>query len=395
MDTPRLSRTNRGILRILSGIFAVALVLVSLPYKVSAQEIIPDKIEIVRAKVTDVISSRKETIGEGFMEFRIQRISAEILQGERRGEVVTFDNDFSFMEVGNRFYMRITTDPGSGVTYYTVSDFDRRAALGFFVGLFALSVIAFGRWQGVRSLVSLGISIGVIFWMLIPLLLKGWSPVVVATLAATAILFFAIFFTHGFNRKSAIAFAGTVSAVILTGLLAGLAVWMVHITGFVAEESVYLNWNTGGKLNFTGLYLAGIIIGMLGVLDDISITQVAVVRELYGVASHLTKREIFASAIRVGKEHVGALVNTLVLAYVGVALPAVMYFATAQAPVAQLLNMELFASEIIRTVIGSIGLIMTVPITTYLAVVFMKKFKGQKMTLDELDHGHSHIGHSH
>lgn len=376
-------------------ILLAALIFASFGSIASAQEMIPDKTEVVRAKVVEILSNRSETIGDGLIEFKIQKTRAEILQGDKKSEVVTFDNDFSPMSAGDRFYLRITTDPGSGITYYTVSDIDRRGAIGFFIGLFVLAVIAFGRWQGVRSLVSLGISIGVIFWMLIPLLLKGWSPVVVATLAATAILFFAIFFTHGFNRKSAIAFAGTVSAVILTGLLAALAVWMAHITGFAAEESVYLNWNTGGKLNFAGLYLAGIIIGMLGVLDDISITQVAVVRELYGVASHLTKREIFASAIRVGKEHVGALVNTLVLAYVGVALPAVMYFATAKAPIGQLLNMELFASEIIRTVIGSIGLIMTVPITTYLAVVFMKKFKGQKVTLDELEHGHVHAGHHH
>lgn len=373
----------------------VALLFMGFGTFVHAQEMMPDKTEIVKAKVVEIVSAKDDVIESTGLEIHTQKLRVKILRGERAGETVEFDSDFFEMKVGDRFFLQMTTDSGNGVIYYGISDFERRPAIALFFGLFVLAVVVLGRWQGVRSLVSLGISIGVIFFVLIPLLLKGWSPVLVSTLAATVVLFFAIFFTHGFNRKSLIAFAGTVSAVVLTGLLASLAVWMAHITGFVAEESIYLNWNTGGKLNFAGLYLAGIIIGMLGVLDDISITQVAVVRELYGVAPHLTRAEIFASAIRVGKEHVGALVNTLVLAYVGVALPAVMYFSTSTASVGQLINMELFASEIIRTVIGSIGLIMTVPITTYLAVVFMQKFKGKKLTLDELEHGHSHHGHQH
>lgn len=183
--------------------------------------------------------------------------------------------------------------------------------------------------------------------------------------------------------------------MVITGLLAQVSVTLGHITGFASHEAVYLNFNTGGTLDFAGLFLAGIMIGMLGVLDDISITQVAVVRELYGVAPHLSQKELFASAIRVGKEHVGALVNTLVLAYVGVALPSILYFATSYTSIGQMINMEIFASEIIRTIIGSIGLILTVPITTILAVYFLKDFKGKKLTLDEMEHGHSHGGHSH
>jgi uncharacterized membrane protein len=285
----------------------------------------------------------------------------------------------------------------SGDYNYSVSDFERRPTLAIFFILFIILVIVLGRMQGIRSLVSLGVSILAIFFVLIPLLLKGFHPVVLATLISAAILFFAIFFTHGFNRKSLIAFSGTVSAVVITGILASVAVKVTHITGFAAHESVYLNFNTGGTLDFVGLFLASIMIGMLGVLDDISITQVAVVRELYGVAPHLSKSEIFASAIRVGKEHVGALVNTLVLAYVGVALPSVMYFATSYATPGELINMEVFASEILRTILGSIGLILTVPITTWLAVIFLKDLKGKKMTLEEMDHGHSHAhgGHGH
>lgn len=361
----------------------------------SAQELLSDKQELVKARVVEIVSERQEKLPGTDADFLVQEIRTEILQGERKGEIVSFDNDFSPVQEGSRFILRITTT-SDGVTYYGISDFERRPALAIFFALFVLVVIGLGKWQGVRSLVSLGISILVIFFILIPLLLKGYSPVWVSTLAATAILFFAIFFTHGFNRKSLIAFIGTVSAVIMTGILASVAVMVTHITGFASHESIYLNLNTGGQLDFVGLFLASIIIGMLGVLDDISITQVAVVRELYGVAPHLTRRELFASAIRVGKEHVGALVNTLVLAYIGVSLPVVLFAATSDASAGMLMNMEIFASEIIRTILGSLGLIMTVPITTILAVIFLKDFKGKKMTLEELEHTHSHgAGHTH
>lgn len=347
------------------------------------------------AKVLRVITEQQEQIPSTDAVFTTQRILVKITGDYMQGEEVEIDNDFVPLKVGQKFIMRIVVDE-SGEKTFIVSDFERRPTLAILLGIFLLAVIVLGRMQGLRSLVSLAVSIFAIFFFLIPLLLKGYHPVLVSTVTATAVLFFAIFFTHGFNRKSLIAFGGTTVAVIITGVLAQVAVTMGHITGFATHEAIYLNFNTGGTLDFVGLFLAGIMIGMLGVLDDISITQVAVVRELYGVAPHLTKKELFASAIRVGKEHVGALVNTLVLAYVGVALPSILYFSTSYSSMGQLVNMEIFAAEIIRTIIGSIGLILTVPITTALAVYFLKDFKGQKMMLDELEHGHAHNhGHVH
>lgn len=350
------------------------------------------------AVVTQVISEEQEQIPSTDAVFTTQAIVAKFTGSYMKGETATIHNDLVPMNVGEKFIVRVVVDE-SGNKEFVVSDFERRPTLAVLLGLFLVAVVVFGRMQGFRSLVSLGVSGLVIFFVLIPLLLKGYHPVLVSVVTSAAVLFFAIFFTHGFNRKSAIAFSGTLVAVLITGVLAQIAVAASHITGFASHEAVYLNFNTGGTLDFVGLFLAGIMIGMLGVLDDISITQVAVVRELYGVAPHLTKKELFTSAIRVGKEHVGALVNTLVLAYVGVALPSILYFATSYTSFGQLVNMEIFAAEIIRTIIGSIGLILTVPITTVLAVYFLKDYKGKKMTLDELEHGHSHAhgghGHSH
>ncbi len=346
-----------------------------------------------KARVIEVISERRELIPSTDTEMVFQELRVEFLQDKFKGTEATFTNDYIPLQAGDRFIARII-EHSDGLTEYVVSDFERRPVLAVLVGIFLIAVIVFGRMQGLRSLVSLGVSIFAIFYFLIPMLLKGYDPVVFSTITAAGILFFAIFFTHGFNRKSLIAFSGTTIAVIVTGVLAKLSVTLGHITGFASHEAVYLNFNTGGTLDFAGLFLAGIMIGMLGVLDDISITQVAVVRELYGVAPHLSQKELFTSAIRVGKEHVGSLVNTLVLAYVGVALPSLLYFSTSYASLGQMINMEIFAAEVIRTMIGSIGLILTVPVTTLLAVYFLKDFKGKQMTLDELEHGHSH-GHGH
>lgn len=348
----------------------------------------------IKVQITDIVHEYDEPIEGQNLIIHIQDLNGKILKGEQKGNSVSFKNDYVPMKVGDKVFLDTTTLE-DGQVLYAVSDFERRPVLILFTLLFFVLVIGFGRMQGIRSLVSLGVSVIAIFFVLIPLLVKGYNPVLVATEIAAVILFIAIFFTHGFNRKSTIAFIGTVSAVIVTGLLAQIAIVLGHITGLAAQESVYLNYNTQGNLDFAGLFLASIMIGMLGVLDDISITQVAVVRELYGVAPHMTKKQLFESAIRVGKEHVGALVNTLVLAYIGVALPTVMYFSMSTMGTGELINREVFASEILRTILGSIGLILTVPITTWLAVIFLKDFKGKKMTMEEMEHGHSHAGHGH
>jgi uncharacterized membrane protein len=198
------------------------------------------------------------------------------------------------------------------------------------------------------------------------------------------ILFLAIYLTHGFNKESSVAFMGTVLAVILTGILAYVGVSLARLSGFASDEAVYLNFNTRGMLDFAGLLLGGMMIGVLGVLDDIAITQAAVVSEIYNSAPHLSRKDVYKKALRVGKEHVGALVNTLALAYTGASLPLLLLFSTSDSSTTSIINQEIFATEIIRTVVGSIGLILTVPITTLLAVYILKGYKGKH-------HTHAHI----
>jgi uncharacterized membrane protein len=170
------------------------------------------------------------------------------------------------------------------------------------------------------------------------------------------------------------------------------AVKITNLSGFVGDESTYLNMNTGGALNFSGLLLAGIIVGVLGVLDDIAITQASVVTELFNTDKNLTRRQVYVKAIRVGKEHVSALVNTLILAYVGTSLPLLLLIKTYDYDIQTVLNMEGISTEIIRAIVGSIGLIMTVPIVTLLAVFYLKNYKHKN---DKTGHIHSHMHHGH
>jgi len=335
-----------------------------------AQELHQNLQGVWKAEVLKIIKEEKVIIPGTETETIIQTIEAQILEGERKSEVVTLENDYLPLRVGDYFFMNylITID---GNEIYSVRDIDRRSSLIFFALLFVAVIIYFGRWQGLRSIMSLLGTFLVIIYVLLPLLLKGYPPVLTSSLIAAAVLFMAIFLTHGFNRESGVAFSGTVIAVILTGILAWMAVGMTRLTGFGNEEAVYLNFATLGNLNFSGLLLGGIIVGVLGVLDDIAITQVAVVRELKESAHNLSKSEIYHKAMKIGREHAGALVNTLALAYAGATLPLLLLFSASQINFEMIINQEAVATEIIRTIIGSIGLILTIPITTALAVYFL------------------------
>lgn len=352
---------------------------------VSAQELHNEISGIWRAKVIEVVQQETRNIPGTLTPSIYQTLKALLLEGEKKGQIITIENDFLKLEKGDKFFLMYTIDI-DGIERYSVRDIDRRGTIIGFVVAFILAILAFGGKQGLRSLLSLAGSFFVILYILIPSLVKGYPPILTSIALASLILFLAVYLTHGFNKESTVAFMGTVSAVILTGILAYLGVTLARLSGFTTDESIYLNFNTQGTLDFAGLLLGGIMIGVLGVLDDIAVTQAAIVSELYNSGSNLSRREVYKRAIRVGKEHVGALVNTLALAYTGASLPLLLYFSTSDYTIGSIINQEIFATEIIRTIVGSIGLVLTVPITTLLAVYMLKDYKGKHI------HSHTH-GH--
>lgn len=366
----------------------LACLLLLLPFAfVSGQELHNDFQGTYRAEVLDVIGEERREIPGTDTTHLFQEITAQVLDGPQKGTTISLENDYLEMEKGDTFYFNhnIYID---GRETYGVVDVDRSGALIPLALLFVGVVVLFGGWQGVRSLIALLGSFFAIFYVLLPGLLAGWSPLLASFLVAGGILFVAIFFTHGFNRESLVAYVGTMIAVCITGVLAIVSVHGADLSGFASEASVYLNFNTRGALDFTALLLGAIIIGVLGVLDDIAVTQAAVVAELFDSNKDMSRREVYQRALRVGREHVGALVNTLVLAYTGASLPLLLYIHLSPASFTSTINSELFATEIVRMIVGSIGLVLTVPIVTLIAVFFLKGYKSKH------SHSHSH-GHMH
>lgn len=352
----------------------ILLALLLVPAGLFAQELQDHDRGTYRAEVLEVLDQEERLIPGTETEHLYQTIRARLLEGPEEGKEVTIENDYLALEEGDRFYLNHTVF-ANGTEAYGVIGVDRTGALLWIVGFFVLVVVLFGGWQGVRSLLALGGSFFAIFYVLMPGLLAGFSPLLLSFAVAAVILAAAIFFTHGLNRESVVAYGGTMGAVFATGLFATIAVSATHLTGFAADEAVYLNFNTQGTLDFTGLLLGAIIIGVLGVLDDIAVTQAAIVGELYDSRPDMGKLEVYRRALRVGREHVGALVNTLVLAYTGASLPLLLLLYLSPAGPVSVFNMEIFATEIVRTIIGSVGLVLTVPFVTALAAHFLHGHK--------------------
>ncbi|MCB9805673.1 YibE/F family protein [Candidatus Nomurabacteria bacterium] len=362
----------------------IIFIFIFLPFVSEGQEIQQELQGLWKAKVIEVSNQEEKIIPGTNTKTEVQYIKVQILEGEKKDEVVEFENDYIILKEGQKFFLNYLKTI-SGQELYSVRDVDRRVAIAFLAILFASVVLIFGKWQGFRSLISLVGSFLVIVYVLLPLLIKGYNPIVTSILIGSLILFVAIFFTHGFKMSSVIAYGGTVLTILITGILANLSIKILSLSGFFSDETTYLNFSTGGMLDFQGLLLGGIIIGVLGVLDDIAITQVAVVHEIKSASEKISKKVLYEKAIRVGREHVSALVNTIVLAYAGVSLPLLLWFSQSEASFGTIINNEIFSTEIARTIVGSIGLILTVPVTTFLAVWFSDKLK-------EVE-GHNHHHH--
>ncbi len=375
-----------------------ALCLVS-PVLVQAQELIQDKVDIIRAKVLEIVKEEVKNVPGTDIRSQNQTIKVEILEGNEKGKQLTVDNDYLNLDVGEVFYLRHQYGGMDGTNYYSVDEPYRLPHVLILVALFIIAIFVFGGIQGVRGLVSLVGSFLLIMYVLLPGILHGYSPLLVTIGVSSLIIIVGSYITHGFNKTTSSAVLGMVITVIITGLL---AVWAVHFTrlsGFGSEEVTYLNLNTRGTLDVIGLLLGGIMIGLLGVLYDVAIGQAISVEELIRIAPHVPKKTIYQRAIRIGREHIGALVNTLAIAYVGASLPLLLLFVqTSTSSLANIANREIFATEIVRTMIGSIGLILAVPITTFVAVWLLMSTKKNNVSQEKLQQEQEaleHAGHHH
>jgi uncharacterized membrane protein len=251
---------------------------------------------------------------------------------------------------------------------YLYSDRQRRSSLLLLAVLFAIVVIAIGRLRGLAALIGLALSIAVILWFMVPSMLDGHSAPLVAIVSATAIAYAVLYITNGVNTMATVALLATLAALALTVVLATLFTDLAHLTGTANEDALLVQLGTS-SVNLKGLVLAGMVIGALGVLDDITVTQVSAVSELRDAQPNASFRKIYRAGMRVGRDHVASTVNTLALAYAGAALPLLILFTLAHQSLGTVANSEAVAVEIVATLVGSIGLVVAVPISTWLATL--------------------------
>ena len=251
---------------------------------------------------------------------------------------------------------------------YQVVERVRDAPLLLLGVLFAVAVVALGRWRGLAALLGLAVSLGVVVGFVLPALVRGSDPLAVASVGGTAVLLVVMYLAHGVTLRTTTAVLGTAAALVLTVVLARVFVAAASLSGLTSDEAVFVR-AVFGEVDLRGLLLAGVVIGALGVLDDVTVTQVSAVHEVRRAAPLLPRREVLAAGMRVGRDHVAATVNTLVLAYAGASLPLLLVFAGSGAGLGEGLTSEAVAQEVVRTLCGSIGLVAAVPLTTALAAL--------------------------
>lgn len=324
---------------------------------------------LVDARVVEVSRSEADTDGFGGSSGELVAVTVELLDGPDEGEVLPLPpvptDGFPDFAVGDRVALERVTISGEEPQYY-IRDFQRLPVLGVLVGLFVAAVLAISRWHGLRSLIGLGLSLFVVVRFIVPSILAGNNPPLVALVGALAIMIVTLYLTHGVNEMTTAAVVGTGTALTVTVGLALLFIDRGRITGFASDDAVFARFAVEG-LDLRGLVLAGLIIAALGVLDDVTISQSSTVFALHDTDRTLSFGSLFARAMVVGRDHIASVVNTLFLAYAGASLALLVLFSTGGVPVTELLNSELLAEEIIKTVVGSLGLIAAVPLTTVLA----------------------------
>ncbi|MFN3392394.1 MAG: YibE/F family protein [Meiothermus ruber] len=240
------------------------------------------------------------------------------------------------------------------------------------LGLFVLATIALGRGKGLRGLLGTAASMGVLAYLVVPQIAAGNNPLLVTFVGAFGILALSIYFVHGINRKTSAALIGTTIAALTALVLSTLLTEWMQFTGLTSEEAFLARFQLGGNLDLVSLYLAGVVVGALGALNDVTVTQAAVVQALLQVNPRYSVRELYTRGMAVGFDHIGSLVNTLILAYAAGALPLLLLINQSDVPLALLLNNETFAAEIVTMLVGSLALVLAVPLTTLVAAWLLR-----------------------
>ena len=327
-----------------------------------------------RARVTEIIEDGEIDLGDNVQRYQIALI--ELVEGEYKGILMEMDygkrqvlSNAVYLRPGDEVLVSIGKRPDGVLTVY-FADFVRTDQLFLLAAIFAGTILLISRWKGLRSLLSMAFSLMIIIGFIIPHILAGEDPLRVGIIGSIILLAVTLYLTYGWTLKTHAAVLSMVFVLLITGALAGLSVALTRLTGSGDENALFLMQMLNTQINLRGLLLGGMIIGALGVLDDLVTTQASAVFELHHANRSLGFSELFRSAMRIGQDHVAATVNTLVLAYAGASLPMLLMFSLGRGDYGYLVNFEFVAEEIVRTLVGSLGLVTAVPLTTAIAIMF-------------------------
>lgn len=305
----------------------------------------------------------------GAQGFKCALIHARLDEGPDAGEEITFQSAFGrgvrALHAGNAIIVGHAPQSPAGLQYFYL-DYQRGLPLVILAVAFSAMAVLLSKWKGLAALGGLAISLLILVRFVIPAILEGSNPLLVAIVGAAAIMLTTLYLAHGVSARTTTAILGTLASLVLTGVLAVVFVEAVHLTGVSSEEATFLQLSAQ-QINLEGLLLGGIMIGALGVLDDVTVTQASAVWELHVANPASGFGSLYRSALRIGRAHIASTVNTLVLAYAGASLPLLILLTVADRALAEALTGEVIAVEIVRTLVGSIGLIASVPLTTGLA----------------------------
>ncbi len=350
------------------------------------QPLAQGEMETMSARVVEILEEGTVELGEGSTQ-PYQRLLLRVESGSLAGQEIAVEegtvniiSQERLFHVGDRVYLERVV--GLDGDRFYVSDFVRTSPLLWIVALFVGLVVLVGRGKGARSLLGTLFSLVVVFAFIVPQIMTGSDPVVVSIAGSILMLTISNYLIYGWNPRAHAAVAGMVLSMVLAGLLAWLFVGWTRLTGLAAEESSYLVMELGAGINLQGLLLGGIIIGSTGALDDVCVGQVSVVFELLDANPDLEWTDLFRRSFNVGRDHIAAMVNTLVLAYTGAALPLLLAFTLYQEPLWRRINREPIAEEIVRTLVGSIGLVLAAPITSLIAS-FLAHWVAQRKTTEQ------------
>lgn len=342
---------------------------------VLGQEESPDEMQHIQAKVIEIVEEKQIEIND--MSQLYQKLKLSITKGDVKGKEIIVENgsmpsaQVIKYNVGDELMLSVEKD-GEGENRYYITDYVRTKSLMLLFLLFVVASVVIGSKQGFFSLIAMAISFFIIMIFVLPQIQAGKNPILIAILASILIVPMTFYLSHGFEKKTTVAVVGTFITLIVTGILATIFVNATHLTGATTEEALFLQ-TPDTHYNLKGLLLAGIIIGTLGIMDDITVSQTAIVFQLNDLRKDLSISELFRRSLQIGRDHIASMINTLILVYVGASLPLLLLFMDNPSPFTEIINLEIISTEVVQTLVGSIGLILAVPVTTYLACLSTTK----------------------